>query len=125
MDIYKLNGKFTVATDMPAEEWEKFISSKNILPRPVIRDDNGKFTKYYLPRDWFLKLQEEVFEVQRETNLNEVKYGHILYIAEEIADVITVCISYLNALGYDEKKRSEIFRRVNEKNEKRGYFKNT
>ena len=44
------------------------------------------------------------------------------YMAEEIADIITVCISYLNAKGYDEKARSELFAKVNEKNEKRGYF---
>ena len=124
MDIYKLNGKFTVATDMPAEEWEKLISSKNILPRPVIRDDNGKLTKCS-PCYWYLKLHEEIFEVMVvqadiERDWNARDYDDV---AEEIADVITVCISYLNALGYDEKKRSEIFRRVNEKNEKRGYFK--
>ena len=43
-------------------------------------------------------------------------------VTEEIADIITVCISYLNANGYDEKKRSELFAQVNEKNKKRGYF---
>ena len=29
----------------------------------------------------------------------------------------------MNANGYDEKARSELFAKVNEKNEKRGYFK--
>ncbi len=53
--------------------------SEKILPRPVIRDGNGKLIKDHTPRDFYLKLQEEIFEV--------------------------------------------IFRRVNEKNEKRGYFK--
>ena len=101
------------------------IKTKNILPRPVIRDGNGKLTKNYSTRDWFMKLQEEIFEVQRDNNLNEVKYGHPFFIAEELADVITVCISYMDALGYDEEKRSKFFARVNEKNEKRGYFKET
>lgn len=92
--------------------------TENILPRPVIRDGNGKLIKDYSTRDWFLKLQEEIFEVM------EAYYngGSAKNIAEEIADVITVCISYLSAIGYNEKMRSEIFRRVNEKNEKRGYF---
>ena len=88
---------------------------EKILPRPVIRDGNGKLIKDHMPRDFYLKLQEEIFETM---NVSAFKDN----CAEEIADVITVCISYLNALGYDEEKRSEIFRKVNEKNEKRGYF---
>ena len=47
----------------------------------VIRDGNGKLIRDHTPRDFYLKLQEE------------------------IADIITVCISYLNACGYDEEKR--------------------
>ena len=98
--------------------------AENILPRPVIRDGNGRFTKLYSTRDWFMKLQEEIFEVM-ETIADGKDDIYDEYIAEEIADIITVCISYLNALGYDEEKRSEIFRKVNEKNGKRGYFKET
>ncbi len=94
-------------------------SSENILPRPVIRDENGELLKDYTTREFYLKLQEEIFEV-----IIAFKYGDKDTIAEEIADVITVCISYLNAIGYDEKGRSEIFAKVNEKNEKRGYFRN-
>ena len=92
---------------------------ENILPRPVIRDGNGKFTKDYKAYNWIVKLLEEVSEVQLATAIHEDK------VAEEIADVITVCTSWLETLGYDEEKRSEIFRKVNEKNEKRGYFKET
>ena len=101
--------------------------NEKILPRPVIRDGNGKLIKYHTSRDFYLKLQEEIFEVMELKDLLErsclitPENEHLA--AEEIADIITVCISYLNALGYDEEKRSEIFRRVNEKNEKRGYFK--
>lgn len=95
--------------------------AENILPRPVIRDGNGKLIKDYSTRDWFLKLQEEIFEVM------EAYYngGSAKNIAEEIADVITVCISLLERCGFDEEKRSEIFQKVNEKNEKRGYFRDT
>ena len=99
--------------------------TENILPRPVICDGNGKRIKDYTPCDFFLKLQEEIFEVMEvqadiDRDWNGRDYDDV---AEEIADVITVCISYLNAIGCNEEGRSEIFRRVNEKNEKRGYFK--
>ena len=102
-----------------AEMETKNKLNKNILPRPVIRDGNGKLIRDYSPRDWYLKLQEEIFEVMQLSLLRDVYEEEI---SEELADVITVCISQLEALGYDEKGRSEIFRRVNEKNEKRGYF---
>ena len=38
------------------------MTEKN-LPRPVVRDGNGKLAKDYSSRDWYLKLQEEIFEV--------------------------------------------------------------
>ena len=94
----------------------KIPTQKNILPRPVIRDGNGKLTKNYSPRDWYLKLQEEIFEVM------EIGVFEDEDVAEEIADIITVCISWLESLGFTEEKRSEIFAAVNEKNKKRGYF---
>ena len=92
--------------------------NENILPCPVVRDKNGKLIKDHSPRDFYLKLQEEIFEVIGLRTL----YTSRERTAEEIADIITVCISYLNANGYDEKKRSELFAKVNEKNKKRGYF---
>ena len=92
-------------------------STEKILPRPVMRDGNGKLAKDYSSRDWYLKLQEEIFETVEDSFNQPVKT------AEEIADVITVCISWLEAFGYDEEKRSELFAKVNEKNKKRGYFK--
>lgn len=110
---------------------------KNILPRPVIRDGNGKFTKDYSTRDWLLKLQEEIFEVisaydkafemanMLDEDIDEPDNGHLNKTAEGIADIITVWISWLESLGYDEKKRSELFAKVNEKNKKRGYFRET
>ena len=98
---------------------------EKILPRPVIRDGNGKLIKNHTPRDFFLKLQEEIFEVmEAQATLDyETTSANEENVAEEIADIITVCISYLNANGYDEEKRSDLFAKVNEKNKKRGYFK--
>lgn len=111
---------------------EEIAEFEKILPRPVVRDGNGKLIKDHTPRDFYMKLQEEIFESFKE-NFEWFWYKHIgkdsrefsarEHFAEEVADVITVCISYLEAIGYDENKRSEIFAKVNEKNEKRGYFK--
>ena len=43
-------------------------------------------------------------------------------LTEKLTDIITVCTSWLHALGYDEDMRGEVQKRVNEKNKKRGYF---
>ena len=115
------------------KDFENFVKVANIIlqsvsPRPVIRDGNGILIKDYTPQDFYLKLQEEISEAMEKMML--YSYGDYQVsaniekedIAEEIADVITVCISQLEALGFDEEKRSKIFAKVNEKNEKRGYF---
>ena len=96
----------------------------NILPRPVVRDGNGELIKDLTPRKFFLKLQEEILEVMEAQAYFVFKPTPATEenVAEEIADIITVCISYLNAIDYDEEKRSELFAKINEKNEKRGYF---
>ena len=41
-------------------------------------------------------------------------------LAEKLTDIITVCTSWIDALGYDEVKRGELQARVNEKNLRRG-----
>ena len=116
--------KKIVIENVPSELGKQIIgfiyggNKENNLPRPVIRDGNGKLIADHTPRDFFLKLQEEIFE----TMTSSVYADDDEYTTEEIADIITVCISYLNANGYDEKARAEIFAKVNEKNEKRGYF---
>ena len=43
-------------------------------------------------------------------------------LAEELTDVIHVCVSWLDAEGWDEEARGELHRYVNEKNKARGYF---
>ena len=64
--------------------------------------------------DWLAKVMEEVSEVG--TAKNEQ------CMVEEIVDFITVGISWLNALGYNEQARARIFRAVNDKNRARGYL---
>ena len=81
---------------------------------------------------WIAKLVEETSEVVQEAKLlNEIKNREALLrvaadtrerLVLELTDVITVCTSWLDALGCDSVMREEAQRRVNEKNKKRGYF---
>ena len=43
-------------------------------------------------------------------------------LAEKLTNIIHACVSWLHALGYDEKQRGQLHWRVNEKNKARGYF---
>ncbi len=85
--------------------------------------------------EWVAKLYEETHEVAQEAiklfclhcaQCGEEDEAAIeaveTNLAEELTDVITVCVSWLHALGYDEKARGVVQWRVNEKNKKRGYF---
>ena len=80
--------------------------------------------------EWIAKLSEETDEVIQEAKKvyalekadeDGVEYAEVP-LAEELTDVITVCVSWLHALGYDEYLRGEVQKRVNEKNKARGYF---
>jgi hypothetical protein len=42
--------------------------------------------------------------------------------AEEITDIITVCTSWLEAVGYDANERRRLCKEVNIKNQRRGYL---
>ena len=86
--------------------------------------------------EWIAKLNEETNEVVQEAVILEDcadelgTVDHDVYgivdvkkrLATELTDVITLCTSWLDALGYDETMRGELQKRVNEKNKKRGYF---
>jgi hypothetical protein len=83
---------------------------------------------------WMAKLSEETNEVIQEASefwdLDEhrgcLDPEAVAATADrlvlELTDVITVCTSWLYALGYDEEMRGELQRLVNEKNRERGYF---
>ena len=98
-------------------------------PQPCTKFEDAVTVK------WVAKLLEETNEVIQETpeyrTLFENGYSREYpdrakaakdRIALELTDVIHVCVSWLNAMGYDEDERGELHRRVNEKNKKRGYF---
>lgn len=74
---------------------------------------------------WIAKLVEETNEVVQEAESIEENWCSVSTtdrLAIELTDIITVCVSWLDALGYDEEARGELHRRVNEKNRERGYF---
>ena len=84
------------------------------------------------PMLWAAKLTEEASEVFRASVMlgvaidryvgeEEVRYAK-RRLAEELTDVIHVCVSWLNAEGWDEEARGDLHRLVNEKNKRRGYF---
>lgn len=98
-------------------------------PQPCTKFEDAVTVK------WVAKLSEETNEVIQETpeyrTLFENGYSREYpdrakaakdRIAIELTDVIHVCVSWLNAMGYDEDERGELHRRVNEKNKERGYF---
>lgn len=85
---------------------------------------------------WIAKLVEETHEVVQEAAILEENadedgtVDHDIYglvdvkkrLIMELTDVITLCTSWLDALGCDETMRGEVQRRVNKKNKVRGYF---
>ena len=88
--------------------------------------------------EWIAKLMEETNEAIQEAYtisqleqtrkktpceaMNEVVQNARERLATELTDVIHVCVSWLDAEGWDEEARGELHRRVNEKNRERGYF---
>lgn len=93
---------------------------------PVLHDRHQTYDANTSVRTWFQKLQEEVMEAHEKAvyyqlageDDEERRAG----LAEELTDVKTVCETYLHALGYDDRERAAIQRRVNAKNKRRGYL---
>ena len=88
--------------------------------------------------EWIAKLMEETNEAIQEAHtisqleqthrkapceaMNEVLQNARERLAMELTDVVHVCVSWLNAEGWDEAARGELHRIVNEKNRARGYW---
>lgn len=84
---------------------------------------------------WVAKLVEETHEVIQEAArfslLLDEEFSAVdddaiddsrVRLAEELTDVITLCTSWLYAIGFDEGLRDWMQKHVNEKNKERGYF---
>lgn len=104
------------------------------LPHPVTFDGKRSTSDYTL-KDWLAKLKEEVSEVEAEVDkvgdvttpdlmlcTNTQKEKMVNDLSEELTDVITVCASTLNWLGWTIYGRAQLQKKVNEKNRKRGYW---
>ena len=83
------------------------------LPRPVVRDSKSSVSTYS-ELDWVYRVREELDEALAAETWAEK--------GEEIVDAITVCVSWLESLCFNEHARAELFRRVNAKNQTRGYM---
>ena len=86
---------------------------ENELPMPV-RNDGVESVMRYSHAQWARKVKEELGEALDAGGPEEM--------AEEITDIITVCTSWLEAMGYDMHDRMRLCKAVNIKNQSRGYF---
>jgi len=107
------------------------------LPNPC--DNDGKVDVLgYTLNDWLGKISEEVSEIKLEVNKlgcgfdlrkyeDAINSGEdtkaINRLGEEITDLSTVCASFLNWLGWTIYGRAQLQKKVNEKNRKRGYYR--
>lgn len=99
------------------------------LPIPVKKDMYGKFITDYTRHDWFRSLNSALDDVKSECYCNiDSILNDILkkrFIARKLQNLITVCTSYLDFLGFDEAARIELTKRVNEQNRQYSYFEET
>ena len=74
--------------------------------------------------EWIAKLMEETNEaIQEAHTFSQLKRKNARErLAMKLTDVVHVCVSWLNADGWDEEARGELHRIVNEKNRARGYW---
>ena len=89
------------------------IDSTTKFPLPVLHDRKRNVSEYE-ELDWVYRIREELDEALKAENRLEK--------AREIVDAITVGISWLNQLGFDEAARAKLYAFVNCKNIGRGYM---
>ena len=105
----------------------------DFLPTPLIKDKLGLHVAHYSLEKWFAKITEYVLKAHAECR-EEIPFTQgELYpqwrrenqdrLAEKTTELITICTSLLNALGYDEKARIQLQREVNAKNREEGLTK--
>ena len=76
---------------------------------------------------WAKELGKHMYDVVRDAIYMEQFFDCIESadeedLAEKLTEIIKVCTSWIAALGYDEAKRGELHRRVNEKYKAHGDF---
>ena len=111
-------------------ELEK-VKVKTEWPIPVVRDRQGKLTRDYTLKEWFLKDQEELAEsLDRELaawnldvkprDIHFMRDGLSEQILEEECDRIHTIFSKLHQFGYTEDEIAAGIHRSNEKAKERG-----
>ena len=124
-EVQELRKEKAGLADMLAQRIRAQVLTEGMRPQPCV-----KF-KLNATSSWIAKLMEETAEavyvaVEWTEDDDKKMEGNVIVppeeLAEELTDVITVCTSWLDALGYDEVKRAEIQGKVNDKNCRRGYF---
>ena len=111
------------------EECENKRESDMTKPQPCTRFRDAETLA------WVAKLVEETHEVIQEAArfslLLDEEFSAVdddaiddsrVRLAEELTNVITLCTSWLYAIGFDEGLRDWMQKRVNEKNKERGCF---
>ena len=94
-----------------------------MLPLAVKKNKFGQRVADLSVTEYYRQIEEEVLEAHENAVMYEMSLQCSRYDeAEELVDVITTCITRLETIGYDAKKRETLYKAVNEKNKKRGYF---
>ena len=109
----------------PMKLWERDSirpESDFVFPVPVKHDGKREYTYSTPSKEWFLRIQDEIIEAVVEAEWCKGAGDNRERLVEELQDIIHVCTSYQDALGYDFNKRQEMCKKVNEKNKARGYF---
>lgn len=88
----------------------------DMMIKPVLWDRKLKLNvKDLSPHYWSGKVKEEAQEALAALEAGDDEAGK-----EEIVDIITVCHSWLHALGVTHRELNTLVTRVNEKNAARG-----
>ena len=116
-----------IAMGREAQRRKEVFGVDMTRPQPCVK------AKEQTDADLAMKLAEEVQEVTAAMKAFDCATRENAYcryaprlardrLGEELTDVITVCVTWLASLGYDEAERGRIQRAVNEKNHRRGYW---
>ena len=106
-----------------------------MLPLAVKKNKFGQRVADISVTEYYRQIEEEVLEAHENAVMYETarrivldgcgaclgEYGRSDE-AEELVDIITTCITRLEIIGYDAEKREKLYKAVNEKNKKHGYF---
>ena len=95
---------------------------EGLMPFFIVKEFNDEITDQLDTEEKRAIYQYIAQKLDRNELLAALKGKPTKKAVDELVDVITVCTSWLENLGYDERKRLELFSKVNVKNEKRGYF---